>query len=82
MRAAVREQVRNARDRAVRAAIDWTAEARCTGCGVEQADPWTGEPRYVAGCGHCTDRKLRRAYRAGEQLNAQLVLTLTGKERQ
>jgi hypothetical protein len=64
MTAAVREQVRAARDRAVRAAIDWTAEPRCAGCGVEQSDPWTGEPRYVAGCRTCTDRRLRRSYRA------------------
>jgi hypothetical protein len=82
MRAAAREQVRNARDRAVRVAIDWTAEPRCAGCGVEQMDPWTSAPRYVAGCRTCTDRRLRRSYRAGKQLSAQLVLTLTGKERQ
>jgi hypothetical protein len=64
MTAAAREHVRRAIDAAARGRIDWTAEPRCAGCGVEQIDPWTEHPRYVVGCPTCTDRKLRRAYRA------------------
>jgi hypothetical protein len=79
MRAAVREQVRNARDRAVRVAIDWTAEPRCAGCGVEQMDPWTSVPRYVAGCRTCTDRRLRRVYR--RQPKRPALDRLTGPDR-
>jgi hypothetical protein len=60
----LRDLIRALIDSTTRAQIDWTAEARCRGCGVEQSDPWTGARRYVAGCRTCTDRKLRRLYRA------------------
>jgi hypothetical protein len=61
-----RDLIRTLIDRAARVQINWTAEARCRGCGVEQIDPWTRAHRYVAGCRTCTDRKLRRFYRARE----------------
>ena len=60
----LRETLRAAIDQATRQRIDWAAEERCSGCGVEQFDPWTKEPRYVAGCRTCSDRRLRRQYRA------------------
>lgn len=45
-----RERLRELIDCARRAAINWQAVMRCRGCGVEQLDSSTGEPRYVAGC--------------------------------
>jgi hypothetical protein len=66
-----REALREAIDCAARARIDWQAEARCAGCRVEQFDPWTEEARYVPGCKACSDRRLKRGYRAAE---AQLAL--------
>lgn len=74
MTADLRHSLRLAVDRAVRARIDWLAEPRCVGCGVEQADPFTGAFRYVAGCRTCT---VRRYNRPAESVPVQLVLELT-----
>lgn len=62
-----RDLIRTLIDRAARAQINWTEEARCARCGVEHIDPWTGAYRYVPGCRSCTDRKLRRLYRAADR---------------
>jgi hypothetical protein len=66
-----RQVLRQAIDDAARARIDWRAEERCAGCGVEQSDPWTEEARYAVGCRVCSDRRSKRRSRAEE---AQLAL--------
>jgi predicted RNA-binding Zn-ribbon protein involved in translation (DUF1610 family) len=43
--------------------MDWSREPRCTGCGVELRDPISELPRYVDGCGTCTDRRITRTAR-------------------
>jgi hypothetical protein len=60
-----RERLRDLIDRARRAAINWQSVMRCRGCGIEQRDAWTGEPRYLAGCSTCSDR--RSKHRARER---------------
>jgi hypothetical protein len=50
-------------DAARRQQIDWHADPRCRGCGVELIDRWTGEERYVAGCATCSDRRGKRRTR-------------------
>lgn len=66
MTADLRHSLRLAIDRAVRARIDWDAEPRCAGCGVEQADPDSGAYRYVPGCPTCSDRASKHRQRTSE----------------
>lgn len=76
----LRLALRLAIDRARRETIRWDAEPRCIGCGVEQADPFTGAFRYVAGCRTCTERRWgrhRRQHAVPAPVPAQLVLELT-----
>jgi hypothetical protein len=58
-----RETLRRTIDRARRAAIDWDADPRCAGCGVELAQAISDAPRYVAGCGTCSDRRSKHRRR-------------------
>lgn len=67
MTADLRHSLRLAIDRAVRARIDWDAELRCVGCGVEQIDSDTGDYRYVPGCGTCSDRASKHRRRDAER---------------
>lgn len=60
-----RERLRSLVDRARRAAIDWEAESRCRGCGVEQRDRETGELRYSEGCRTCAERRSGHRRRVG-----------------
>lgn len=43
--------------------IDWDADARCAGCGVERIDRDSAEPRYVGGCRTCADRRTKHRRR-------------------
>lgn len=67
MTADLRQSLRLEIDRAVRSRIDWEAELRCAGCGVEQIDPDTGAYRYVDGCPTCTDRRGKRQLRVRDR---------------
>lgn len=71
MSAELRQALRLAIDRAVRARIDWQAEPRCSGCGGELFDE-DGQPEYIAGCRLCTDRRCKHRLRARDE--TQLVL--------
>jgi len=51
-------------DGARRAAIDWDADVRCAGCGVEHVDSDSGEFRSVSGCRTCADRRSGRQRRS------------------
>jgi hypothetical protein len=75
MEAATREALRRALDAHARARIDWQAEPRCAGCGVEQSDPWSEQYRYVPGCPTCTDRRHKHCARAAAR-SEQLALDL------
>lgn len=65
MTAEFRPALRYAIDEARRARIDWRAEPRCAGCGVEATD-------YALGCRTCWDRRNGRKRRA--EASAQLAL--------
>jgi hypothetical protein len=54
--AALRDYLRRERDARVRALIDWNAEPRCGGCGVERFDSFD-RPRYLDGCAACAARR-------------------------
>jgi hypothetical protein len=60
MTAEQRQTVREAKDAHRRASIDWTAEPRCAGCGIELRDIVTREPMYASDCDRCTARRNRR----------------------
>lgn len=67
MTADLRHSLRLAIDRAVRTRIDWQAEPRCAGCGVEQLDEDSGAYRYVPGCPTCSDRASKHRCRDAER---------------
>lgn len=77
MTAELRQSLRLAIDRAVRERINWQADPRCAGCGVEQIDSHSGQHRYVAGCGTCSDRASKhrqRTTRPAVQLELELAV--------
>ena len=78
MTAELRQALRFAIDRAVRARIP-TPKHACAGCGVELFDPWTDEPVYVSGCRTCSERRAGRAKRE-RQHSAQLAFITDPKE--
>jgi hypothetical protein len=69
----LRQRLRVEIDAARRARIDWSAEPRCRGCGIEIADAWSGDPLYTTGCRCCSERRATRAKRerTGEVLLAE-----------
>jgi hypothetical protein len=70
-----RTAIREAVDATVRARIDWTAVARCAGCGCELVDDFD-RPQYVTGCGTCVDRHWKHRARALQRSNGSRQLVL------
>jgi hypothetical protein len=58
-----RETLRRLVDASRRDTIDWGADLRCVGCGVEQVDRDNGEHRYAAGCRNWSDRRCKHRQR-------------------